>query len=246
MTARLDGVDFAGLASNQGRAALLLTPDITATGTTLVYGSVDAQRVATPFARSDRLAAGSANANSTIAITGTGARYLKLTRTGNTYIAARVARRRRHLRERRDPHVHAGLPETRVRGLHDQLEQQHRELRRRRSAMCRSAIPRATLLIGTERVHGRDRRADTEAGGDHRPRPPVAVASRGPVARRHSGRTGARSATCSATTSKALRPAAVTGGGNIPDSGRALSQGDHRHRARGRAAATRRRRARIP
>ena len=32
MTARLDGVDFAGLASSQARVGLLLTPDITATG----------------------------------------------------------------------------------------------------------------------------------------------------------------------------------------------------------------------
>jgi len=87
-TARLDGVDFAGFTSNQGRAALLLTPDITATGTNLVYGAAMFNASTTPFGRSDRLAAGSNNANSTIAVTGTGARYLKLTRTGNTYIAS--------------------------------------------------------------------------------------------------------------------------------------------------------------
>jgi len=87
MTARLDGVDFAGFTSNQGRAALLLTPDITATGNNFVYGSSIFN--ATPaFARSDRLAAGGANANSNITVSGTGARYLKLTRTGNTYQAA--------------------------------------------------------------------------------------------------------------------------------------------------------------
>jgi pectate lyase len=87
-TARLDGVDFAGLASNQGRAALLLTPDIAATGTNLVYGSAMFNASTTPLGRSDRLAAGVNNANSAIAVTGTGARYLKLTRTGNTYIAS--------------------------------------------------------------------------------------------------------------------------------------------------------------
>jgi pectate lyase len=87
-TARLDGVDFAGFTSNQGRAALLLTPDITATGTGLVYGSAMFNASTTPFGRSDRLAAGGNNANSAIAVTGSGARYLKLTRTGNTYIAS--------------------------------------------------------------------------------------------------------------------------------------------------------------
>jgi len=87
MTARLDGVDFAGFASNQGRTGLLLTPDVAATGSALVYGS--AIYNATPsFARSDRLGAGAANANSNIVATGTGARYLKLTRTGNTYRAS--------------------------------------------------------------------------------------------------------------------------------------------------------------
>ena len=39
ITARLDGVDFAGGASNQARAGLLLTPDIAATGNALLYGS---------------------------------------------------------------------------------------------------------------------------------------------------------------------------------------------------------------
>ncbi len=87
MTARLDGVDFAGFLSNQGRAALLLTPDVTASGNALVYGSSIYNAIPS-FARSDRLAAGSANANSNITTTGTGARYLKLTRTGNTYQAA--------------------------------------------------------------------------------------------------------------------------------------------------------------
>ena len=88
-TARLDGVDFAGLTSNQGRAALLLTPDIAATGTGFVYGSSMFNASTTPFGRSHRLAAASNNSNSAISgITGTGARYLRLTRIGNTYTAA--------------------------------------------------------------------------------------------------------------------------------------------------------------
>ena len=87
MTARLDGVDFAGFLSNQARTGLLLTPDVTQVGNALIYGSSIYN--ATPsFARSDRIAAGGANANSNIATSGTGARYLKLTRTGNTYQAA--------------------------------------------------------------------------------------------------------------------------------------------------------------
>jgi pectate lyase len=88
-TARLDGVDFAGLTSNQGRAALLLTPDIATTGTNFIYGSSMFNASTVPFGRSHRLAAGSNNSNSSISITtGAGPRYLKLTRTGNTYTAA--------------------------------------------------------------------------------------------------------------------------------------------------------------
>jgi len=88
MTARLDGVDFAGFTSNQGRAALLLTPDVAATGNAFIYGSSIYN--ATPaFARTDRLAAGAANANSNISnVPGSGARYLRLARTGNSYQAA--------------------------------------------------------------------------------------------------------------------------------------------------------------
>jgi pectate lyase len=89
MTARLEGVDFAGFVSNQGRTGLLLTPDITATANALVYGSsVLTAAVATqPFSRSDRLTASSANANGAIpaSVTGTPLMYLRLTRTGNTY-----------------------------------------------------------------------------------------------------------------------------------------------------------------
>lgn len=87
-TARLDGVDFGGLASNQGRAALLLTPDIATTGTAFVYGSTMFNASTTPFGRSHRLGTGSNNSNSSITVSGTGARYLKLTRAGNTYTAA--------------------------------------------------------------------------------------------------------------------------------------------------------------
>ena len=90
MTARLDGVDFAGFTSNQGRTGLLLTPDMTATGNALIYGSSTYSAVPS-FARSDRLASGSANANSNITVSGTGPRYLKLTRTGNTYMASASA-----------------------------------------------------------------------------------------------------------------------------------------------------------
>jgi pectate lyase len=93
MTARLDGVDFAGFTSNQGRTGLLLTPDIAATGNALVYGS-SIYNAVPAFARSDRLATGAANANSNIVATTPlvpappVVRYLKLTRTGNTYTAA--------------------------------------------------------------------------------------------------------------------------------------------------------------
>jgi pectate lyase len=89
MTARIDGFDFAGLVSNQGRTGLLLTPDLAPVGNALVYGSsVLAATSPVTFLRSNRIAAGGANSNSTIAATGTGARYLKLTRTGNTYQSA--------------------------------------------------------------------------------------------------------------------------------------------------------------
>ena len=54
MTARLDGVDFAGFASNQGRTGLLLTPDITPRGNALIYGSSDAHGVATDAVRAQR------------------------------------------------------------------------------------------------------------------------------------------------------------------------------------------------
>ena len=97
MTARLDGVDFAGFTSNQGRAALLLTPDITATGNTFVYGS-SAFTAAGTTLRAQRSARGRhRQCNGTLAVTGTGARYLRLTRIGNTYEPAVLARRWCHL-----------------------------------------------------------------------------------------------------------------------------------------------------
>jgi pectate lyase len=86
ITARLDSVEFAGGTSNQARAGLLLTPDISATGNSLLYGSsiLGGNGV---YARSNRLTAGT-NANGTIAVTGTGQQYFKLTRTGSTYVAS--------------------------------------------------------------------------------------------------------------------------------------------------------------
>ena len=92
MTARLDGFDFGGLVSNQGRTGLLLTPDLTATTNNLVYASSTlAATSPVTFLRTHRLAAGTTNSNSTIATNGTGVRYLKLTRTGDTYQAAASA-----------------------------------------------------------------------------------------------------------------------------------------------------------
>jgi pectate lyase len=88
MTARLDGVDFAGLSSNQARVGLLFTPDYTQSGNNLIYGGSMFVGDGT-MRRTDRLAAGSASATSNINPTaGSGVRYLKLTRTGNTYRAA--------------------------------------------------------------------------------------------------------------------------------------------------------------
>jgi pectate lyase len=86
ITARVDGVDFAGLASSQARTGLLLTPDLTQTGNALIYGGTMIVGDGT-YRRTDRLAAGN-SATSNINATGTGARYLKLTRTGNTYQSA--------------------------------------------------------------------------------------------------------------------------------------------------------------
>ncbi|HEU5134008.1 MAG TPA: chitobiase/beta-hexosaminidase C-terminal domain-containing protein [Steroidobacteraceae bacterium] len=85
-TARVDGVDFAGLASSQARTGLLLTPDVTQTGTALIYGGTMIVGDGT-YRRTDRIAVGN-SATSNINPTGTGARYLKLTRTGNTYQSA--------------------------------------------------------------------------------------------------------------------------------------------------------------
>lgn len=92
MTARLDGFDFGGLVSNQGRTGLLLTPDLTPTANNFIYASSTlAATSPVSFLRTHRLAAASNNSNSTIATNGTGVRYLKLTRTGNSYQAAASA-----------------------------------------------------------------------------------------------------------------------------------------------------------
>jgi pectate lyase len=85
-TARLDGVDFAGLSSNQARVGLLLAPDLATTGTNFISGGTMVVGDGT-MRRTDRIAVGS-SATSNINVTGTGARYLKLTRTGNTYQGA--------------------------------------------------------------------------------------------------------------------------------------------------------------
>ncbi|HET9473507.1 MAG TPA: chitobiase/beta-hexosaminidase C-terminal domain-containing protein, partial [Steroidobacteraceae bacterium] len=82
-TARLDGVDFAGLASNQARVGLLFAPDLITTGTNFLYGGGMVVGDGT-YRRTDRIAVGN-SATSTINVTGTGARYLKVTRVGNTY-----------------------------------------------------------------------------------------------------------------------------------------------------------------
>ena len=86
MTARLDGVDFAGLASSQARVGLLFTPDVTQTGTNFIYGGAMMVGDGT-HRRTDRIAVGN-SATSTVNVAGTGPRYLRLTRTGNTYQAA--------------------------------------------------------------------------------------------------------------------------------------------------------------
>ena len=89
MTARLDGVDFAGITSNQGQArvGLFFTPDFTQTANNLIYGGSMVLGDGT-VRRTNRLNVGIGSATSNINATGTGARYLRLTRTGNTYQAA--------------------------------------------------------------------------------------------------------------------------------------------------------------
>lgn len=87
MTARLDGVDFAGGASNQGRAALLFTPDFTQIGNNFIYGSVAAAADGT-YRRGHRLGIVNSSNSTLTTIAGTGARYLKLERTGNQYRAS--------------------------------------------------------------------------------------------------------------------------------------------------------------
>jgi pectate lyase len=86
ITARVDGVDFAGLGSSQARTGLLLTPDLTQTGNALIYGGTMVVGDST-YRRTDRIVVGN-SATSNINAIGSGARYLKLARTGNTYQAA--------------------------------------------------------------------------------------------------------------------------------------------------------------
>jgi pectate lyase len=87
MTARLDGVDFAGLASSQARVGLLLTPDFTQTATNFIYGGTMVVGDGT-LRRTDRIAVGSSATSNLTPVPGSGVRYLKLIRTGNTYQAA--------------------------------------------------------------------------------------------------------------------------------------------------------------
>jgi len=85
-TARLDGVDFAGLASSQARVGLLFAPDLTTTGTNFIYGGAMVVGDGT-YRRTDRIAVGN-SATSNVTVAGTGARYVRITRTGNSYQAA--------------------------------------------------------------------------------------------------------------------------------------------------------------
>jgi len=85
-TARLDGVDFAGLASSQARVGLLFAPDLTTSGTSFIYGGAMVVGDGT-YRRTDRVAVGN-SATSNVTVAGTGARYIRITRTGNSYQAA--------------------------------------------------------------------------------------------------------------------------------------------------------------
>ena len=243
-TARLDGVDFAGLASNQGRVGLLLTPDITATGNELRLRSAACRRrrhssgaaTASPCGKS---------ANSTIDVTGTGARYLQAHAHWQHLHAARSrSTAARPMWRLRPALSRPALPRDAVRRL-------------RRSARAATRIsasatfsdvhirdPAGNVLIGPDEFTG-EIGAGTGGGGTrpaaHRP-----VASGRPVARRHAGRAAAAHGSVARYNLEGFAAGPVTGGGNIPDTRSALSQGDHGHRTGGRAAATRRRRAPIP
>ena len=65
--------------------------------------------------------------NSTIAVTGTGQQYFKLTRTGNTYQAAVSLDGGATYLAASPQTFTAGLPDTVYVGLHHQLSQHHRE-----------------------------------------------------------------------------------------------------------------------
>ena len=178
MTARLDGVDFAGFLSNQGRAALLLTPDITATRQRAGLWLVDLQRLPS-FARSDRLAHGQPpTPTATSRSTGTGARYLKLTRTGNTYQAAASVDGGATYAAGAVAHVHrrpAARPCTWA------------SRSARAATPCSASAtfsdvqirdPAGNDMIGTEQFHGRDRHRARDRAAAAAPRPRVDLASR--------------------------------------------------------------------
>ena len=137
-TARLDGVDFAGLASNQARVGLLFAPDLTTTGTNFLYGGGMVVGDGT-YRRTDRIAVGN-SATSTINLTGTGARYLKVTRVGNTYTPSFSLDGGVTYVNASSAHLHQSTAGDLVRRVRRQLEQQHqhqciRDLQRR--AHCR-------------------------------------------------------------------------------------------------------------
>lgn len=85
--ARLDGVDFAGLASTQARVGLLMTPALAATGTDFLYGGTMVVADGS-YRRTDRIAVGGTAGTSNVTVSGSGQRYLRLVRTGNQYQAA--------------------------------------------------------------------------------------------------------------------------------------------------------------
>lgn len=86
-TARLDGVDFAGLANNQARVGLIFTPNFSATGGDFLYGGALLAGDGT-HRRADRLATGGSAGTSTVNLTGNGVRYMRIVRTGNQYQTA--------------------------------------------------------------------------------------------------------------------------------------------------------------
>ena len=216
LTARLDGVDFAGLASSQARVGLLFTPDFTQTGTNFIYGGTMVVGDGT-LRRTDRIAVGN-SATSNINVTGTRCAVSEA-HAYRQQLSGRVfTGRRRNVHERSARTFTAGTAADAVRRLCRQLEQQHQHQRsRRRSATCTCGTRPATSIIGPNEFTGdigsgtRRRWRRTDAAAD---RPD---ASRGPVARRD---TAANLRCCQGDVARynieGYAAGAVTGGGNIP------------------------------